>query len=335
MRAAAGSEPTHTAHGSCPAVRPSLGTTEPLSPLVVCFICKLLARHSRGAQRPCLRRVPGDTGAAAVPRDVPRLGGEGGTKGRAEMSPESSPPSGPRGPCTGEPSTLPWPWGHRGHGAEAGPCQAEEAPNPCGLPGKPQPQGRWGRAGSLGASTRCWEPWGAGACPGSPQTTQKTEGRSRLTHGRALGAEISRPAAALTSLPQPVPAALAWGSASSLRAKAPGPGVGQEEEGGRKPPAPCAAITGTRESPSQTLAVPLHPPRRQRAAQRRAGQVRGSGWPGRALTPAPGQGTRPGARPQLLVSRGSQAAGCSPAPATASAGGASHIRTQLMAGIVL
>lgn len=270
VRAAAGSEPMHTARGSCPALRPSLGTTEPLSLLVVCFICKLLARHSRGAQRPCLRRVLGDTGAAAVPGDIPRRAVRGTQRAGLRCPQTAAPPPVPVVPALGSPAPC------RGLGdtgdTEQRPDPArlpasEEAPNPCGLPGKPRPRGRWGRAASLGASTRCWEPWGAGACPGSPQTTQKTEGRSRLTHGRALGAEISRPSAALTSLPQPVPAALVWVSASSLGAKAPGPGLGREEEGGRKPPAPCAANTGTRQSPGQALAVPLHPSRRQGAAQ--------------------------------------------------------------------
>lgn len=214
----------------------------------------------------------GDAGAAAVARNIPRSGGAGGTKSRAEMSPRKQPPL-----------RSPWSlhWGAQHPARCGGPGDTEqrpdparlpaskEAPNPCGLPGKPQPRGCRGRAASLGASTRCWEPWGAGACPGSPQTTQKTEGRSRLTHGRVLGAEISRPSAALTLLPQPVPAALAWVSARSLGAKAQGPGLGRVEEGGAgSPPAPCAANTGTRESPGRALAVPLHPSRRQGAAQR-------------------------------------------------------------------
>lgn len=173
MRAAAGSEPTHTAHGSCPALRPSLGTMEPLSPLVVCFICKLLARHSRGAQRPCLRRVPGDTGAAAVPRDVPRSGGEGGTKGRAEMSPESSPPSSPRGPCTGEPSTLPWPWGHRGHGAEARPCQAEEPQIPVGSLGSHSPEDAGAGLAASGLPHAAGNPGEPALVPARPRPPKK------------------------------------------------------------------------------------------------------------------------------------------------------------------
>lgn len=301
--------------------------------------------------------TPQPRGAAALPAEGPggmlglrlwhgtSLGREvrGAQRAGLRCPPESSPPSGPRGPCTGEPSTLlaAVALGTPGHRAEAGPCQA---------------------ASLQGSPKSLWAPWeataprmpGQGCQPRGFHTLLGTLGSRRLSrlapdHPKNGGKEPpdSRPCSGSRNLP-PISSTDVAAAARARRL-----GVGQRQEprgqspraragagGGRGQEAPRPRVLQTLapgKAPAEPWPCPYtHPAgREQLRGEQGRYRGRGSGWPGRALTPAPGQGTRPGARPQLLASHGSQAAGCSPAPATASAGGAAHIRTQLMAGIVL